>query len=368
MANVFNMGGGTDLVNATLKPGNKIVYSDGLEYHSEIPTEEKIVPVLGSSVVYAPYGLTGEVTALADQGFWFVTGDFVSQSSVPTASLEPISGVTYVNGIADLDPAVINDIAKSISNNNKILYTTETVYIDLATTHRKISVGDEIPIQFGNAVYQFRVIGFNYDRLSNPSVYGSVTATGSAGLTLEMVNVYSEDSYPWKTSVDNNSYVPDNPDLILYNSTLPQLKNTIQSSWRSILKSVYKKYAISTAVSKAKEYAVDMFFHTPGTLNHVDGKYSDNYRVIDYSGRSLPYAYYKDSSNIAILQKTTIRGEKASYIMDAPASLGKTIDIRYRAIFAVRESPTLSIPYTYFGDVDNGNTQQKVNISPLFCI
>lgn len=360
MANVFNMGGGTDLVNATLKPGNKIVYSDGLEYHSEIPTEEKIVPVLGSSVVYAPYGLTGEVTALTDQGFWFVTGDFVSQSSVPTTSLEPVSGVTYTNGIADLDPFVINDIARSISNNNQVTYTTETVYVDLSTMHRKVSVGDEIPIQFGNAVYRFKIIGFNYDRLSDPSVYGSVTATGFAGITLEMVNVYSESLYIWKSYPNNNLYTPDNPDLLLYSSTIPQLKNSMQSSWKKILKSVYKKY------TKEKEYAVDMFFHTATTLNHVEGQYMNNYFLIDYSGRTLPYAYYKDSSDVTLLEKVTPRGEKASYILDN-ANMDK-VGITYRVIFAVRESPTLSMPYTYFGDINNGNTQEKVNISPLFCI
>lgn len=364
MANVFNMGGGTDLVNATLKPGNKIVYSDGLEYHSEIPTEEKTVPVLGSSVVYAPYGLTGEVTALTDQGFWFVTGDFVSQSSVPTTSLEPVSGVTYTNGIADLDPFVINDIAKSISNNNQVTYTTETVYVDLSTMHRKVSVGDEIPIQFGNAVYRFRIIGFNYDRLSDPSVYGSVTATGFAGITLEMVNVYSESLYIWKNNPQDKRYAPDNPDLILYSSTIPQLKDSMQNSWKKILKSVYKTYAASS--SRPEEYVTDMFFHTATTLNHVEGQYKDNYPLIDYSGRTLPYAYYKDSSNVTLIEKVTPRGEKASYILDNVKS--GTYNVTYRVIFAVRESPTLSIPYTYFGDLDNGNTQEKVNISPLFCI
>lgn len=366
MANVFNMGGGTDLVNATLKPGNKIVYSDGLEYHSEIPTEEKIVPVLGSSIVYAPYGLTGEVTALADQGFWFVTGDFVSQSSVPTTSLEPVSGVTYTDGIADLDPDVINDIAKAISNNNQILYTTETIYVDLATMHRKVSVGDEIPIQLGNAVYQFRVIGFNYDRLSNPSAYGSVTATGYAGFTLEMVNAYSENFYTWKQSPEGLSYLPDNSELLLYASTLPELKNTMENSWKSLIKPVYKTYATNDLVSRAKEYTVDLFFHTPETLNHY---YSSGTDIpTDPSGRTLPYAYYSDPLNIDLLGKTTPRGESVEYIIDLPWGLNRSMsNVIYRAIYVVRKSPTLSSPYTTDTDT-TGNTRARSYIAPLFCI
>lgn len=359
MANVFNMGGGTDLVNATLKPGNKIVYSDGLEYHSEIPTEEKIVPVLGSSVVYAPYGLTGEVTALEDQGFWFVTGDFVAQSPVPVASLEPISGVTYTNGIADLDPSVINDIAKAISNNSQVNYTTEAVYVDLATMHRKISVGDEVQIPFGNALYQFRIIGFNSDILSDSVAYGSLTATGIAGFTFEMVNVYEEGYYIWYSHSNDYTgpgyYNPEDSRLELYYVSLPALKNTISASWRSLIKSVKKSYYKgSISSNKIAYFAVDMFFHTPQSLN-VSGVYG-------ISDRVTPYAYYK-TVDASKWKKTRLTGVASPYILDAPLTGGSSL---YASVKGMSSNPTTESDPTI--DYGSGNTRVKADIAPLFCI
>lgn len=358
MANVFNMGGGTDLVNATLKPGNKIVYSDGLEYHSEIPTEEKIVPVLGSSVVYAPYGLTGEVTELTDQGFWFVTGDFVSQSSVPTISLEPVSGVTYTDGIADLDPYIINDIAKAISNNNQILYTTETIYVDLTSIHRKVSVGNEIPIQFGNAVYQFRIIGFNHDLLSDATAYGSVTATGSAGLTLEMVNVYSQDVRIWSNSGDYETYVPTNDNLFLYSSVFPSLKQTIPVEWRKLLKYTYQNYG------SAGSFSVDLFMHTINTLgvsisSDATSSFQNEYR--DPTSR-LVYPYYKEVT-ADMLKKTHISGTDSTYALDYLRKNGN----QNNDLICVRKNPTQVV-------VSNTETTlfyshgPLLPIAPLFCI
>lgn len=358
MANVFNMGGGTDLVNATLKPGNKIVYSDGLEYHSEIPTEEKIVPVLGSSVVYAPYGLTGEVTALADQGFWFVTGDFVSQSSVPIASLEPVSGVTYTDGIADLDPSVVNDIARAISNNSSINYTTEVVYIDLATMHRKISVGDEVQIPFGNAIYPFRIIGFNSDVLSDPSSYGSLTATGAAGLTLEMVNVYSQ-AYPlWvlrsssDTYMNVRNYNPEDTFFYMYQTVLPELKETIPSSWKLLIKPVKELYYISNSVIPGRaKFSVDMFFHDVDSL-----------RLINMSGGPgrADYAYYKDAGPDK-WKKTTLLGVPSSYLLDSPYTSDSYL---YLPVNVVDSDPTGQYPAHGTSSTDRDN----VGIAPLFCI
>lgn len=360
MANVFNMGGGTDLVNATLKPGNKIVYSDGLEYHSEIPTEEKIVPVLGSSVVYAPYGLTGEVTALADQGFWFVTGDFISQSSVPTASLEPVSGVTYTDGIADLDPSVVNDIARAISNNSSINYTTEVVYIDLATMHRKISVGDEVQIQFGNALYQFRIIGFNSDVLADSTVYGSATATGTAGFTLEMVNVYDQASYIWVLRSNSDPYIgardynPDSSLLYMYQVTLPSLKETIPSNWRTLIKSVKEEYYTSNkTVPDRSRFSVDLFFHTSASLNLTN--------THTYLTRVDPYAYYKTAGPDK-WKKTLLTGVASAYLLDDPYTGDQK---KYLPVNGVSSDPTESDPMTTYG---SGSNRVAANISPLFCI
>lgn len=358
MANVFNMGGGTDLVNATLKPGFPIIYSDGLGSHEEIPTEEKTVTVLGSSIVYAPHGLSGEVTPLDRSGFWFVTGDFTAQTSVPVASTTPASGVTYDTGVSDLDPSIINSIARAISNNSLITHETENVYIDMANFHRKISIGDTISIALDDAVHEFRIVGFNSNKLSDSTIYGSVTATGTAGLTLEMVTVYSTPYYftTYDYPQENNTgsatgyFSPDR--AYMYTSVLPAFKEKFPSQWKSLIKSVTKTYADS------KSYPVELFFMRLYELDETNDNAGDLY---NNRAPIYPYAYYKNATNER-RAKLTPQEYAARYYTDTVLRrTGSDSDGTTHSVY-------VSVLINNNGSPIYGKITTVNYIAPLFCI
>ena len=232
MSNVINMGGGEmDLVTGTLKSGSHVIYSDGDASHDEIPTADKSAQVLGNSIVYAPFGLTGGATAMSQAGFWLVTDDFTALEASATASTTPKSGVTYTNGISDLTPDILSKFAAAISNNADITYDTETVYCDLSSYHRKVTVGDTVPISMDDRVHDFRIVGFNTEQLTDSAAYGFVTYTGKAGIVFDMVDVYST-AYPLSSS--HGSW----KEIDMTTTTIPLLKQKLPESWRNSIKPV----------------------------------------------------------------------------------------------------------------------------------
>lgn len=276
MSNVINMGGGgMDLVTGTLKSGSHVIYSDGDASHDEIPTADKSAQVLGNSIVYAPFGLTGGATAMSQAGFWLVTDDFTALEAFATASTTPKSGVTYTNGISDLTPDILSKFAAAISNNADITYDTETVYCDLASYHRKVTVGDTVPISMDDRVHDFRIVGFNTEQLTDSAAYGSVTYTGKAGIIFDMVDVYST-AYPLSSSSGSWEEI----DLIA--TTLPLLKQKLPESWRNGIKpvthSVPQKVPISG--SATKEISEDLFI--PSWDNLIS--YSNATTQLSYGG------------------------------------------------------------------------------------
>lgn len=236
MSNVINMGGGgMDLVTGTLKSGSHVIYSDGDASHDEIPTADKSAQVLGNSIVYAPFGLTGGATAMSQSGFWLVTDDFTALEASATASATPKSGVTYTNGISDLTPDILSKFAAAISNNASITHDTETVYCDLTSYHRKITVGDTVPISMDDRVHDFRIVGFNTEQLTDSAAYGSVTYTGKAGIVFDMVDVYSI-PYAFNDTPIQTETTWEN--LTLNKTVLPSLEQKLPVSWKNCIKPV----------------------------------------------------------------------------------------------------------------------------------
>lgn len=357
MANVFNMGGGTDLVSATLKPGFPIIYSDGNGSHEETPSEEKTVAVLGSSIVYAPYGLSGEVTPLDRAGFWFVTGDFTAQTSVPVASITPSSGVVYGTGISDLDPSLINSIARAISNNSSITYETEVVYIDMVNFHRKISIGDTVSIALDDAVHEFRILGFNSNSLFDSTAYGSVTLTGAAGLTFEMVTVYSTPSrFTEKGRIQDTTrseYTP--AKAVIYTTTLPRIKAGMDSSWRTHIKSVERVYSTE---KENETHALDLFLLRSWDFGvydtHID---NGDGKLYTYKNVLYPYAYYMDKDSTKRKKQTPLGDTNISYFTETTAVYQKQKYNMYPVL--VNSS----------GDFARAETlATEYYIAPLFCI
>lgn len=276
MSNVINMGGGgIDLVTGTLKSGSHVIYSDGDVSHDEIPTADKSAQVLGNSIVYAPFGLTGGATAMSQAGFWLVTDDFTALEASATASTTPKSGVTYTNGISDLTPDILSKFAAAISNNTEITYKTDTVYCDLSSYHKKITVGDTISIPMDDRIHDFRVVGFNVEQLTNPSAYGSVTYTGKAGIVFDMVDVYST---PYKlnsrSDYENTLHWKD---MDISKTVLPSLKQKLPNSWKSCIKAVthtvpvltktYVSGGAYTEDASGDDYSEELFL--PGLFDFV---------------------------------------------------------------------------------------------------
>ena len=132
---------------------------------------------LPSDMALRPEPLEDGSWALADEEFLLDT---------ETAKTAPKSGVTYTNGIADLDAATLHEIGKAISSNPSITNKTSVVYYDKGDVHRKISVGDQITITTIDANCVYDIIGFNHDTLSGGVAYEKPTVTGKAGFTLQM--------------------------------------------------------------------------------------------------------------------------------------------------------------------------------------
>lgn len=99
------------------------------------------------------------------------------------------SGVTYTYGLAGLTDEDLSVIAKAISNNSAI--TTDVSEVWISVYNRKISIGDQISYTMGGTSYSFRVMGFNHYALTTSTAYGSATATGKAGILMQMVDCFN---------------------------------------------------------------------------------------------------------------------------------------------------------------------------------
>lgn len=154
------------------------------------------------------------------------------------ASTAARSGVTYTSGIADLAAATISSLAALISNCSAITSNTETVYVDYGDVHRKISIGDQITITMNSVAQLVNIIGFNHDSLTTATAYGSTTATGKAGITLQT------DGLPLPTRKMNTSAVSTGgwKSTYMRSTILPSIKsNYLPSEWQSVIKAVNKK-------------------------------------------------------------------------------------------------------------------------------
>ena len=155
-----------------------------------------------------------------------------------SASTTARSGVTYVSGIADLTAAVVSKLAALISDCSAITSSTETVYVDYGSVHRKITVGDQVTMTMNSVAQLVNVIGFNHDDLTTATAYGAATATGKAGITMQT------NGTPLPTRKMNDTAVSTGgwKSTKMRNTILPSIKTTyLPSEWQSVIKAVNKK-------------------------------------------------------------------------------------------------------------------------------
>lgn len=206
----------------------------------------------------------------------------VLKAKVPTASLTAQSGVSYTNGLNGLEADVISLFSAAISNNSAITNTTSTVYIDFGSVHRKVSVGDQVTLSLNGTNYAFDVIGFNHDTLTDTAAYGEETATGKAGITFQMhdlfattyvMNSYNTNNGGWKSSA-------------MRTSTMATMKGYLPVAWQTAIKPVNKASGTGGGSSSGTETVSDNCF----LLAEIEIFGSTTESV---SGEGTQYAYYK---------------------------------------------------------------------------
>lgn len=155
-----------------------------------------------------------------------------------SASTSARSGVTYVSGIADLAATVVSKLAALISDCSAITSSTETVYVDYGSVHRKITVGDQVTMTMNSVAQLVNIIGFNHDDLTTATAYGTATATGKAGITLQTNGT----PLPTRKMNDTAASTGGWKSTKMRNTILPSIKTDyLPSEWQSVIKTVNKK-------------------------------------------------------------------------------------------------------------------------------
>ena len=230
---------------------------------------------------------TGDTDLIIADDFPDVIRDRL-KAKVPTASLTAQSGVSYTNGINGLEADVISMFSAAISNNGAITNTTSTVYIDFGSVHRKVSVGDQVTLSLNSTNYTFDVIGFNHDTLTTAAAYGANTATGKAGITFQMHDLFATD-YPMNSTNTNSGGWKSSA---MRTSTMATMKDYLPPAWQSIIKPVNKASGTGGGSSSGTETVSDNCF----LLAEIEIFGSRKYSV---PGEGIQYAYYKAGNSKA---------------------------------------------------------------------
>lgn len=200
----------------------------------------------------------------------------------PKASLTPIAGVTYTEGLSGLEPTEISSYAKAISDAVGVTNDTTTMYIDYGNVHRKISIGNQVTISVNNVDYAFDVIGFNHDDLTDGIAYGKATKTGKAGITFQMHNLFAT-VYPMNSSNTNSGGWKSS---LMRTSTMETMKGYMPATWQTAIKPVNKVSGLDDGSSSGTQTVSDDCF----LLAEIEIFGSITYSV---SGEGTQYAYYK---------------------------------------------------------------------------
>ena len=226
-----------------------------------------------------------------------VGAETVTLSFKPTASLTAKSGVTYTDGLSGLDAETVSLFGEAISNNSAITNTTSTVYIDFGSVHRKIDIGDNVTLALKGINYAFDVIGFNHDTLTTAAAYGANTATGKAGMTLQMHDLIADRTEPMNKTQTNiggwkNSH--------MRTSAMATMKGYLPDDWEAIIKPVNKASGTGDGSSSGTETVSDSCF----LLAEIEIFGSTTYSV---SGEGTQYAYYQAGNSKVKYKEGTAR-------------------------------------------------------------
>ena len=206
----------------------------------------------------------------------------VLKAKGPTASLTPQSGVTYTNGLNGLEADVISLFSAAISNNSGITNETSVVYLDYGNIHRKVNIGDQVTLSLNGTNYAFDIIGFNHDTLTDTAAYGEETATGKAGITFQMHDLFAT-TYVMNSSNTNSGGWKSSA---MRTSTMATMKGYMPAAWQTAIKPVNKVSGLGGGSTSGTETVSDSCF----LLSEIEIYGSTSNSV---SGEGTQYAYYK---------------------------------------------------------------------------
>ncbi len=231
------------------------------------------------------------------------------------ASIKARSGITYTNGIQGISAEKISLYANLISNNASITNETNVVYIDDYELHYKVSVGDQVTLALNGTNYAFDVIGFNHDTLTTASAYGANTATGKAGITFQMHDLFAT-PYPMNSSDTN---VGGWKNSAMRTSTMTTMKGYLPDDWEAIIKPVNKTSGIGGLIGGGPWNGTETVSDNCFLLAEIEIFGSTTYSV---SGEGTQYAYYKagnskvknmSGSAYLWLERSPISGDSNSF-------------------------------------------------------
>ena len=156
------------------------------------------------------------------------------------------------------------------------------MYVDYKTTHVKIDVGNQVTIALNGTNYTFDVIGFNHDALTDSNAYGKATATGKAGITFQMHDLF-ETAYVMNSSNTNSGGWKSSA---MRTSTMATMKGYMPAAWQTAIKQVNKASGLGGGSSSGTETVSDSCF----LLAEIEIFGSTTNSV---SGEGTQYAYYK---------------------------------------------------------------------------
>ena len=198
------------------------------------------------------------------------------------ASLTAQSGISYTNGLNGLEADVISMFSAAISNNSDITNETSVIYLDNGDIHRKVSIGDQVTLSLNGTNYAFDIIGFNHDTLTDANAYGKATATGKAGITFQMHDLF-ETGYKMNSSNTNSGGWKSSD---MRTSTMPLMKGYMPAAWQTAIKPVNKASGTGGGSTSGTETVSDSCF----LLAEIEVFGSATNSV---SGEGTQYAYYK---------------------------------------------------------------------------
>lgn len=174
----------------------------------------------------------------------------------------------------------IVEIAKAISNDTSITDDSETATVTVNGVQKTLNVGDKTTLD-GKKV---RILGFNHDELVDPSAYGTITATGKAGISFEYVdfltstgmNNSNDNSGGW-----NDSILRKTLNITTYNSL------SIKSNIKKVKKDYIPTYDVAS-IQKTEDY---LWLLSCGEI--WDNGYKANYRGYAITTEGKQYKYYK---------------------------------------------------------------------------